>query len=145
MNKCKVLRIITLITLIGFVIATPVFSQAATSKVLSVSYYVESENFATEDSISYPAIALYSNNTFTMIVNLYADMGKLTGTYQMYEDSYRFTVLSRDFLGFLGDNVRFFTMYIMDNGNLRYSGSQIGTTDDGSIFTYSSTVPASFY
>lgn len=110
----------------------------------TVSYYVEDENLAVVNSEYYPVIALYSDNTFTMIVNLYEGMGRLTGTYQAFEDSYRFTVLNGNFRGFIGDDVDSFTMLRRSDGSLQLVGDTMGATENGAIFKYSQNMPISF-
>jgi len=111
---------------------------------VDLTYYVEPDNIAVNVSEYFPAIALYTDNSFEMVVNLYAGMGRITGSYDEIGGSYLFTVLERDFMGFIGDDVDIFTMELMDDGSLLYTGDDIGVTMPGSVFIFSPDVPDSF-
>ena len=82
----------------------------------------------------YAVITFYPDGTFSMVANLYEGLGNVYGTYTVLDDRLSCVVDSRDFGGFVGDDVQEFEM-IFAGDNLQYSGSQIGTCVDGSIYT----------
>lgn len=149
MSKFYFIRFLALAVLIVFVITTPFFGQTNTQGAIQASYYVQDlpEGYSVSD-IHTPAIAISTDNTFIMRVNLLAGMGRITGTYKKtettFENFYRFTILNTNFKGFSFDNLRQFTVYTINNEYLLYSGPSIGVTGEGAIFRRSSTMPSGF-
>ena len=93
-----------------------------------------SEHSYTRENDMYAAITFHPDGTFSMVANLYEGLGNVYGTYTVLDDRLSCQVESRDFGGFVGDDVQEFEM-IFAGDNLQYSGSQIGTCVDGSIYT----------
>ena len=110
----------------------------------AISYFVQTESVYVPDEQYFPVIAIYSDNTFIMTVNLFEGMSTINGTYQVNDNIYSFIVLSRDFEGFLGDAVDSFMMLIINDGTLEYIGDQIGTLMNNDIFILSENKPISF-
>lgn len=93
-----------------------------------------SEHSYTRENDMYAAITFHPDGTFSMVANLYEGLGNVYGTYTVLDDRLSCQVESRDFGGFVGDDVQEFEM-IFAGDNLQYSGAQIGTSVDGSIYT----------
>ena len=112
---------------------TPVDAPAmqAPQLLFTLSYY-EYETMCGE-------IAIYSDNTFEMTVNLYEGYGKLTGTYFAQQDNtLNLTVSSKDFSGFAGDNLVHFDLVC--TGSEQYTlvmleAERLGMLENGDIFT----------
>lgn len=96
--------------------------------------WAASEHSYMRENDLYAAITFYPDGTFSMVANLYEGLGNVYGTYTVLDDRLSCVVDSRDFGGFVGDDVQEFEM-IFAGDNLQYSGSQIGTCVDGSIYT----------
>lgn len=96
--------------------------------------WAASEHSYMRENDLYAAITFYPDGTFSMVANLYEGLGNVYGTYTVLDDRLSCQVESRDFGGFVGDDVQEFEM-IFAGDNLQYSGSQIGTCVDGSIYT----------
>lgn len=93
-----------------------------------------SEHYYMKENDMYASITFYPDGTFSMVANLYEGLGNVYGTYTVLDDRLSCQVESRDFGGFVGDDVQEFEMIFVGD-NLQYSGAQIGTSVDGSIYT----------
>ena len=93
-----------------------------------------SEHYYMKENDMYASITFYPDSTFSMVANLYEGLGNVYGTYTVLDDRLSCQVESRDFGGFVGDDVQEFEMIFVGD-NLQYSGAQIGTSVDGSIYT----------
>jgi len=73
----------------------------------------------------YNVLILKEDMTFELVVNLYEGMGNINGTYSRNGDKIECKVSSRDFYGFLGDEVEQFA-FVITEGALNYQGDTIG-------------------
>ena len=105
----------------------------------TVSCFVFTEHHHFKEAQHIPVIALFSDNTFSMKVNMYVGMSFIYGTYEVEDNIYHFNILRKGFGGFIGDDVYSFTMRRIGN-ELEYIGGQIGTTREEDIFAYSDNV-----
>ncbi len=132
--KLKALLLTMLLLLSLTLAATPVHAAPQ----LTDEYHMEDED-------NWPGNVLLLNtqhNTFTLTVNLLEGYGTIIGTYVPLDNYIVFEVEDRDFGGFIGEDVDYFSMLLLPNGNLEYSGLQIGMIVDGTLFLPNS-APAS--
>jgi len=83
-----------------------------------------------------PALTLNEDGTFHLYVNLLEGMGNIQGTYTIDGDDGDIIachVVSRDFLGFEGDDVDYFK-FVSNRDTLIYEGGGICETRSGSVF-----------
>jgi hypothetical protein len=83
----------------------------------------------------WPRLNLSSDGNFTFNANLFTGMGVVSGSYTILNDIYTFNVTSRNFTGFVGDDVEIFTMRRTENELMYTSNDAIGLTSSGAIFT----------
>jgi len=80
-----------------------------------------------------PVLTLNEDGTYHFLVNLLEGMGSVTGTYEVHGGVIECTVASKDFWGFLGDDITSFEFSI-DESTLIYNGNSIGDTGPASVF-----------
>ena len=81
-----------------------------------------------------PSIVFSSDKTFTFTVNLYSGMGTVNGKYQVSDNEVICTVTSRDFSGYLGDNVNTFEFMIWGDLLIYETYDPIGYTESNAVF-----------
>ena len=83
-----------------------------------------------------PRLEIADDGGFTLVINAYeAGMLAVRGTIAVSADEAVFTITERPSVGFFGDDAESFTMRIIDEDNMRYSGEQLGTITKGDLFT----------
>lgn len=114
------------------VISTAFEELEAAVSGTSVDWSSSEHSYIRENDM-YAGITFYPDGTFSMVANLYEGLGTVTGTYTVLDDRLSCQVEYRDFGGFIGEDVQEFDM-IFAGDNLQYSGAQIGTSVDGSLY-----------
>lgn len=115
--------------------STPPSSSSAEETYDVFGYYLcELEDVSDEYQ---PSIEVFRDGTFIMKVNLYEGMGTIEGVFIQDEDLLYMTVTSRDFSGFVGDDVDSFVFWYWrwnDYEDLNYWGDTIGMTQEDDVF-----------
>lgn len=95
------------------------------------TFYENSGQYAPEYT---PRITFAADGSFDLLVNLLEGMGNIYGTYTETNGYIECTVTSRNFMGFAGDAMGFFTFTAIDTNTLVYSGEQVGLMGSGTYF-----------
>jgi hypothetical protein len=93
----------------------------------------------------WPAIGLFEEDYFYMVVNLYEGLGSIIGEWKWISDrTIQCKVIDRSFEGFIGDKVDEFNFF-MENNILVYQGYEsIGTMDPGDVLIEKGMYPKSW-
>ena len=114
-----------------------------------IVYFVQYEDETQIRGNHDPALQLEKNGNFKLMVNLYAGMGFMRGSYTEQDNLLTFTVDGTNYMGFVGDDASSFTMLYEQYTltiTLAVSGwdNSLGaTTEVGSVF-YLATKPSNF-
>jgi len=96
-------------------------------------YFIEQQNEYAGSGYE-PELTLHPDGTFMFLVNLFAGMANVYGTYELNGDVYTFHVSERNFGGFAGDDVDEFKMMISGDRLIYLNDDMIGVTNTGSVF-----------
>lgn len=81
-----------------------------------------------------PRITFFADGSFDFTVNLLEGMGNIYGGYTDTGGSVDCSVSSRNFSGFAGDTMTWFSFTVADGNTLVYNGEQVGLMGAGTVF-----------
>ena len=85
-----------------------------------------------------PRLMIDENGGFTLSINAYeAGMLKVSGVVEVDGDIALFTIESKPVIDYFGSEVESFSMRLISEDDMRYSGDRLGTITKGDIFSRS--------